>query len=262
VAQAVLSPMDERERVFRRAVAISAVGHVLLVIVSVVSPFPRSRSTVMPGSMSVSLVAAPPIAAPKATAKPAAAKPKPKPPEAKPPPPPKPEVKTDKKLLPKEAMKQPKKPEPKPKTVTPPPKPEETLDYSDALDELREELGEDAPADQPDPDLVASVQPRPGGPPGHGPGDPLDPEVADWVRRVKLQVTRNWILDPSLKRRIIEAEVTITLDATGNVLESSVTQRSGDAGFDAGIVRAIEKSSPLPPPPDSGEWPVYFSTQD
>ena len=257
--------MEERERVFRRALAISAVGHVLLLIVSVVSPFPRSRSTVMPGSMSVSLVAAPPLAAAKpAAAKPAAAKPKPepKPPEATPPPPKPPEMKTDKTLLPKEATKQPKKPEPKPKAVTPPPKPDEKLDYSGALDELREELGEDTPADQPDPDLVASVQPRAGGPPGHGPGDPLDPEVADWVRRVKLQVTRNWILEPSLKRRIIEAEVTITLDATGNVLDANVTSRSGEAGFDAGVLRAIDKSSPLPPPPDSGEWVLLFHPQD
>jgi colicin import membrane protein len=262
VAEAVLNPMEERERVFRRAVAISAAGHVLLVIVSLVSPFPRSRSTVMPGVVSVSLVAAPPTAAAKPAAKPAAAKPKPKPPEAKPPPPKPPEVKTDKTLLPKEATKPPKKEPPKPKTVTPPPKPEEKLDYTDAIDELREELGEDTPADQPDPDLIASVRPTQSGPPGHGPGDPLDPEVADWVRRVKLHVRKNWILDPSLKRRIIQAEVTIELDATGNVLEATVTNRSGDGGFDQSVLRAIDKSSPLPPPPDSGEWPLLFSPQD
>jgi colicin import membrane protein len=252
--------MEDRERVFRRAIAISAAGHVLLLIVSLVSPFPRSHSTVMPGVVSVSLVSAVPVSAPKPAAKPAAAKPKPKPPEAKPPPP-KPEVKTDKKLLPKEAMKQPKPEPPKPKAA-PPPEPEEKLDYSDAIDSLREELGEDTPVDQPDPDLVASVRPTASGPPGHGPGDPLDPETADWVRRVKLQVTRNWILDPSLKRRIIEAEVSITLDATGNVIEATVTQRSGEAGFDAGVLRAIDKSSPLPPPPESGEWVLLFHPQD
>jgi TonB family protein len=65
-----------------------------------------------------------------------------------------------------------------------------------------------------------------------------------------------------MKRRALEAEVSITLDATGNVLESVVTARSGDAAFDAGVQRAIDKSSPLPPPPDSGEWPVLFSSQD
>jgi TonB family protein len=260
VGLAVQSPTEDRERVFRRAIAISAAGHVLLLIVSLVSPFPRSRSTVMPGNMSVSLVAAPPVASAKPAAKPAA-KPKPKPPEAAKPPPPKPEVKVDKKVLPKDPTKQPKKPEPKPK-AEPPPKPEEKLDYTDALDSLREELGEDTPADQPDPDLVASVRPNPGGMPGHGPGDPVDPEVADWVRRVKLQVRRNWILDPAVKRRVIEAAVMVTLDATGNVIEADLTQSSGDAGFDAGVLRALDKSSPLPPPPDSGDWPLLFTPQD
>src|SRR5262245_39880688 len=100
--------MEDRERVFRRAVAISAAGHVRPLIGWRVSPVPRSRSTCMPGSMSVGLVAAPPLASAKPAAKPAA-KPKPKPPEVKPPPP-KPEVKVDKKVLPKDPMKQPKKP--------------------------------------------------------------------------------------------------------------------------------------------------------
>jgi colicin import membrane protein len=263
VGLAVQTAMDDRERFFRRAVAISLAGHVLLVIVSVVSPFPRSRSTVMPGVMNVSLVSATPVSAPKASAKPPAAKPKPKPPTpAAKPPPPKPEVKAKEKVLPKEAMKQPKPEPPKPKNVAPPPQPEEKLDYADALDELRDELDEEVPADQPDPELVASVGKRPSGPPGHGPGDPVDPEVADWARRVRLHVKRNWILDAGLARQIIEAEVTVTLDATGNVIEAKVTAPSGNAGYDASVLRAIDKSSPLPPPPDSGEWPLYFNPQD
>jgi TonB family protein len=54
----------------------------------------------------------------------------------------------------------------------------------------------------------------------------------------------------------------VTLDATGNVLEIDVTDGSGNPYYDQSVVRAIEKASPLPPPPESGEWPMLFSPQD
>jgi hypothetical protein len=61
-------------------------------------------------------------------------------------------VRADKKLLPKEAA-QPRSAPPKPKpAVAPPEPPKRSLDYADALDELRDELGEEA-GDAPDPEL-------------------------------------------------------------------------------------------------------------
>lgn len=272
MAQAVLTEAEERERLFRRALAISAAAHVLLLLMAVVSPFPRSRSARLPGPMSVNLVAAVPSAS---AGRPAPAKPKPpaakpKPPEAKPvapPPPPKPEVKADKKLLPKEAMRKPEpaKPKPKPAVAPPEPKPkEEPLDYADALDSLRDELGEEA-GEAPDPELMASVRPTErSGPPGGGGGggDPVDPEVAAWMRRVKIHVTKAWVLPPGFKRQVIQAEVEVTLDATGNVLGVDVSRGSGNPFYDQSVVRAIEKASPLPPPPESGDWPFLFSPQD
>jgi TonB family protein len=221
----------------------------------------------LPGVVSVSLVAAAPSAP--AAGKPAVRKPPPKPeakpvePKPAPPPPPKPEVKADKKLLPKEAVREPKPAPPKPKPAVAPPKPEEPLDYDDALDSLREDLGEEKDAGEAaDPELLASVRPSQSGPPGGGSGDPVDPEVAAWMRRVKIHVTRNWVLQPGFKRQAIQAVVEVTLDATGNVLEIDVTDGSGNPYYDQSVVRAIEKASPLPPPPESGEWPMLFSPQD
>jgi TonB family protein len=272
VSEAVLTSLEERERVFRRAVAISAGAHLALLLFAFVSPFPRSRSVTLPGVMNVSLVAAAPSApsaarpALKKPAAPPAPKPKAKPEEPKPvppPAPPKPEVKADKKLLPKDAVREPKPAPPKPKAAAAPPKPEEKLDYDDALDALREDLGEEA-ADAPDAELLASVRPGPkAGPQGDGgPGDPVDPEVAAWMRRVKIHVTRNWVLQPGFKRQAIQAVLEVTLDATGNVLEIDVTEGSGNPYYDQSVVRAVEKASPLPPPPESGEWPILFSPQD
>jgi periplasmic protein TonB len=269
VAEAVLTSLEERERVFRRAVAISAGAHLALVLFALVAPFPRSHSMTLPGVVNVSLVAAAPSA-------PSAARPAPKPPapppaepkaspalpKPAPPPPPKPEVKADKKLLPKEAVREPKPAPPKPKPAVAPPKPEQKLDYEGALDALREDLGEEA-SDGPDPDLLASVRPGPkAGPAGGGAGAPVDPEVAAWMRRVKIHVTRNWVLQPGFKRQAIQAVVEVTLDATGNVLEIQVTEGSGNPYYDQSVVRAVEKASPLPPPPESGDWPMLFSPQD
>jgi TonB family protein len=267
VSDAVLTSLEERERLFRRAVAISVGAHIALLLFALVSPFPRSRGVTLPGVVSVSLVAAAPSAP--AAGKPAVRKPPPKPeakpvePKPAPPPPPKPEVKADKKLLPKEAVREPKPAPPKPKPAVAPPKPEEPLDYDDALDSLREDLGEEKDAGEAaDPELLASVRPSQSGPPGGGSGDPVDPEVAAWMRRVKIHVTRNWVLQPGFKRQAIQAVVEVTLDATGNVLEIDVTDGSGNPYYDQSVVRAIEKASPLPPPPESGEWPMLFSPQD
>jgi TonB family protein len=262
VAHALFTPDDERERVFRRAVGWSAAVHAGLVLMMLVSPFPRSRSTVLPGVVNVSLVAAVPTAPARAPARrpPPPPKPKPeaKPVEPQPPPPPKPEVKADKKLLPKDPVKQ-----PKPEPVKPKPAPEKPLDYQSALDNLRDELGEEAPEEAADPELLASVRPGPlAGQPGQGPGDPVDPAVAEWIRRVKIHVKRNWVQPPGMRRQAIEAEVAVTLDATGNVLESELRRRSGNPGYDEGVIRALEKSSPLPPPPESGEWVLLFNPQE
>jgi TonB family protein len=269
VFEAVLHDDDERERAFRRALALSVGAHLVLLGLAYVNPF-HSRSYELPaGVMDVSLVAAVPsaqAAAPRAAPRPAppkpAAKPKPPPKEvAKPVPPPEaPQVKADKKLLPKEAVQEPK-PKPKPTPAVKPP--EKELDYDDALDSLREELGE--PEDEgeaPDPELLASVKPARGPAGMGGTGDPLDPLIAAWIKRVKIHVSRAWVLEPSFKRQIIEAEIVVTLDASGRVLAVDVQRRSGNPYYDESVVRAIEKASPLPAPPEDGDWAFVFTPQD
>jgi TonB family protein len=54
--------------------------------------------------------------------------------------------------------------------------------------------------------------------------------------------------------------VTVRLDAGGRVVgPPRVTQRSGNPWYDESVVRAIQKASPLPPPPEAGEWPFEFT---
>lgn len=270
--EAVLQGDDEREGAFRRALYISVGAHVVLLGLAFVNPF-QSRSYERPaGVVDVSLVAAVPgaqAAVSRPAAKPAppkpAAPPKPPPQEAaKPVPPPEPQVRADKKLLPKEAVRTPKPAPPKPKPAVKPP--EKELDYDDALSSLREELGEpEDSAEAPDPELLASVKPgrSASGPAGMGgTGDPLDPLIAAWIKRVKIHVSRAWVLEPSLKRQILEAEIVVSLDASGRVLGVDVQRPSGNSHYDQSVMRALEKASPLPAPPEDGDWAFVFTPQD
>ena len=80
------------------------------------------------------------------------------------------------------------------------------------------------------------------------------------MRRVKIHVTRNWVLQPGFKRQTIQAVLEVTLDATGNVLDDRRHgSGSGNPCYDESVVRAVQKASPLPPPPESGEWTFVFS---
>ena len=263
---------EPRERAFRRALAWSLGGHAFLLVLALWNPLP-SRTHDLPAVVEVTLVSAPPgapPAAPKPAQRPRAAppapppapKPEPKPlPQAEPaPPPPKPVP--DKVLLPKEATKTPKpKPEPKaaPKPAAPPaPLPvKEQVALDDLLSELRAEAGE-AP-----PEAVAVAEaPVPMPPGGGGPGVRVSAEEAAWRRRVKIHVTRAWVLAPGLKRQPLETEVRVELSAGGDVLEVDVTKRSGNPWYDDSVVRAVEKASPLPAPPERAAWRFVFSPQD
>lgn len=65
----------------------------------------------------------------------------------------------------------------------------------------------------------------------------------------------------------LEAIVRLVVERSGNVLEYRVIKRSNDPTFDSSILRAIEKSNPLPPFPDSYEHQrqeidVIFNVRD
>lgn len=270
MGSAALHVSEPRTRAFRRALAWSLGGHVCLLLLAVWSPLP-SRTHDLPAVVEVTLVSAPPGAppvAPKPAPKPQvapappppAAKPEPKPiPEAEPaPPPPKPVA--DKVLLPKEATKVPKpKPAPKAPAKAPPAPPpaREQVALDDLLSELRSEAGEAMPEA-----VEVAEAPAPMPPGGGGPGVRVSAEEAAWRRRVKIHVTRAWVLAPGLKRQPLETEVRVDLSAGGDVLEVDVTKRSGNPWYDDSVVRAVEKASPLPAPPERAAWRFVFTPQD
>ena len=243
-----------QERSFRRWLLASALAHAALLTAFGLTPRPPGRVTPLPAVVKVNLIA--PSGRPAPRAKPApkpAPEPVPAPLRAPEPPPPK------KVLLPTEPTREPEPAKPKPKPAKPrpkpPPKPKES--YQDVLASLREEAGEP----EPQPVQVAEAQPQPGAPAG-GVGVPISAEEAAWRRRAKLHVHRAWVLAPGFRMQPLETEVRVRLGPGGHVLDLRVTGSSGNPWYDESVERAIRKASPLPKPPEPGEWTFLFRPED
>jgi colicin import membrane protein len=162
---------------------------------------------------------------------PAAARPATSAPAAKPVPPKPVPIKPKKVVLPAE----PTTPKVKPKAIEKPPPAKSTPapaeEYEDVLAQLRAESGEDAP-----PTEIAKAAPAVIGTPGSPDG---------------------------VATQALEARVEVNLDASGAVRGTPrVSRPSGNPWYDEGVVRAIQKSSPLPPPPEAGKWDFIFLPED
>jgi len=229
---------DLRRQELRRLIAISMAAH--LVVVAFFGFSPESKISVPRGVISVELVRAPAAARPTTSA-----------PVAKPVPP-----KPKKVVLPAE----PTTPKIKPKVVKPEvvEKPAPAKEYEDVLAQLRAESGEDAP-----PTEIAEAAPAVIGSPGSPTGVAISPEVAAWLKSAKIHVRKAWILPPGFRTQALEAHVEVNLDASGGVRGTPrLSRRSGNPWYDEGVIRAIQKSSPLPPPPEAGKWNFVFLPED
>jgi outer membrane biosynthesis protein TonB len=234
-----ISAAGLERREFRRLLAASLAAHATLAFLLLYS---RDGEIVMPqGVIAVEL-----IAPPKAATAPAA-----KPARPVPPPPPAPKQV----VLPKEPA--PPKPEPK-AAAEPKPKPEPAppvepapaeKDYSDVLSELRAEAGDEAPTQAPA--QTAAV--------GSPTGRPVSAAFLAWERQARIHIRQNWVVPPSFRNQPLRTGIVVELDAGGAVVgEPRIVKRSGNPWYDDGVVRSIQKASPLPAPPEAGEWSFVF----
>jgi len=256
-----------RRSEFRRLLMVSALVHVGGFLLFAISPSPTSSPAGLPAVIPVELVElrSAPAAAPQARVAPApkpVAKAEPAPvPKPVPPPPVQKKV-----VLPAEPAPPKPKPEPKPEprreldpAEVAPPAPPQAQDYDDVLAELRAEVGEEAAAPQP----TAVPQAAPAPTAGAGGSGPVSPAVAAWITRVKIHVRRHWVVPPGFRTQPLQTALTVRLAADGTVLgEPAIQRRSGNPWYDEGVLRAIQKSSPLPAPPEAGEWPFVFAPED
>ncbi len=253
------------------------------------SSLPRPEQSKPPSPAPKPAAAKPVIAVPPVAEVPKPESPKPEPPKPEPPkPPPPPRSET---VIPKTPQREPEKPkakpepDPKPRTdpktpprgvaktetpkPTPPPKAKPQESYDDVLAGLRAERGEDRPDPVERPVRTATAS-KPGAdgtaatPAARASGTAsVTPEVAAWLRVTRLHVRQAWVLPAGLRREPLETQIEVDLDAQGNVLsEPKVIRRSGNPWYDESVVRAVQKASPLPPPPEPGRWPFVFRPED
>lgn len=247
---------------------LSGALHLVIGIAFYFAPPLIPRSPELPGVITVDLVALPALAASAASRPapapiPAPAAPTPPPPEA----PPKPIPPTPREVVipetprkevepkPKEPPKSEDPPEPEPR-AEPAPTPDEDVEYDDLLSQLRAERGEEPP------DEVARAEaavPAPGG----GGTTLVSAEVARWLRQADRHVKRFWVVPLGLQDAPLVVHLDVKLGAGGDVQgEPRITRRSGNPWFDEGAVRAVQKASPLPAPPEAGTWAFVFRPED
>ena len=227
-----------QSRAFRRLLAFSLVGHVVVFLALVLRPAGRTQ-LISPSPVMIQVVSAPKSAAPKpAPAKPAPPpKEKPAPPEPAPPPP-KPVVKEI--VIPKDVKALPEKPKPKPAPVEekkpPPPTAEELLAKMTEQVEAKEAAAapQEAPKEAP---AATAVE---------GAAGAFDPLLSPWVARVRTLVRGNWS-GASLCKGTPQFDVDI--DGGGQLTHIALAESSGDSYCDDTAERALRKSNPLPPPP-------------
>jgi hypothetical protein len=216
----------------------STVGHAMFLLGLVVST-PAKRGVVLPSVITVDLVAAP-----------ASARAAPQPPSPRAVPKPKQVVLPEKPTL----------SEPKPrrrKEVVLEPKPKQEKSLEDLLAQFREEGGEPTPT-QPAPAATEEIVAR-----APASGRPVSADVLAWVRRAKVRVKEAWVVPPGFRLQSLQTEVRVALGASGEVLGTPrIVRRSGNPWYDEGVVRGIQKASPLPPPPEPGDWTFIFASDE
>lgn len=77
--------------------------------------------------------------------------------------------------------------------------------------------------------------------------------------RITNEIHRQWEVPPGIFDKDLEAEISINILKDGSVQIKEVEKRSGSPLFDRLAIKAITKSSPLPPPPYEMEIVVRFN---
>ena len=235
---------------FLRFMALSGLAHAAVAVMIVLGPSFRFRSNMDPAPIFVSVLDAQPAPEPEPEPAP------PPPPEVKPPAP-EPEVKPPEPEPPKQVVEEnvvipdvpAEKPKPKKpsKPESPKKKPEKPVDVAELMSTIRTQVDKNRPAK-----------------PASGASGIVDPEMAEYYRKVKACLDANWVgAQRFQRRRDLEVEFEVQVGAGGKVTEIQVTRGSGESSLDETAERAIRKCSPLPEAPGGRTTiPIAFNPGD
>lgn len=71
-----------------------------------------------------------------------------------------------------------------------------------------------------------------------------------YVGSIESIIRRNWALPEWLSSKNLKAQVRIKMNARGEVIEIKLLRPSGNPSFDENVLVTVQKSSPLPAPPE------------
>lgn len=71
-----------------------------------------------------------------------------------------------------------------------------------------------------------------------------------YLGQVKQHIAKFWFLPEWLAKSDYKTQITIKIDDDGNLLQREVTKSSGNNDFDQLVIDTVEKSNPLPKPPE------------
>ncbi len=94
----------------------------------------------------------------------------------------------------------------------------------------------------------------------NGAGIPSNQTPADvnpYLALVQKKIWNEWI-HPDFNSEKLEAILSFQIDKQGKIISPKIVKSSGNALFDNSAIKAILKSSPLPPPPVEDEFEVRF----
>ncbi len=119
-----------------------------------------------------------------------------------------------------------------------------------ALSQIDSQLEErDRQLAEPDGDPNVPSSPGGLGSPG-GKVGPRDLGYAQYQSSVRSKIVRSWVkTNAGGESRKLLARLRVQINASGQVISTTFIKRSGDASFDNSALRAVERSSPFPPPP-------------
>jgi len=85
-------------------------------------------------------------------------------------------------------------------------------------------------------------------------------EVEAWIKR-------NWSYPIAMDKQKLEAVVVLMVKQDGTIMKTRLEKRSASALFDESVMKAVERSNPLPPFPDSyrksyDEIEITFNLKD
>jgi outer membrane biosynthesis protein TonB len=91
----------------------------------------------------------------------------------------------------------------------------------------------------------------------------ISAELAAWNLAVKRHVKSHWIMPPEFRESGLAAQLAIWVQASGAIRgQPQLLRTSGNPYYDDNAIRALSRSTPLPPPPAPGRRVLILSAEE